>query len=57
MSDTGPQSSGSLISRLLAWEKAPFTAQMSLMTFGLLVVLGITIAILWTRILGHIVEA
>lgn len=47
---------GSFFSRLLAWEKAPFTTPMSLTTFGLLVAFGITVLILWTRVLNHITE-
>ena len=50
------QGATNFVSRLLAWEKAPFTKPMSLMTFAMLVILGITVAILWTRVLAHIVE-
>lgn len=57
MSATSGPPAGSFFARLLAWEKAPFTQPMSLTTFGLLVVLGITIVILWTRVLAHITEA
>jgi hypothetical protein len=54
MSASSGSPAGSLFSRLLAWEQAPFTKPVSLTTFGLLVVLGVTIVILWTRVLAHI---
>jgi hypothetical protein len=43
--------------RIGAWFAAPFTQPISIPDFMLLVALGVTVAIFWSRILAHITEA
>jgi hypothetical protein len=47
---------GGYITRLRTWAQAPFTTSGDLVNWTLTLIVFITIAVLWQRVLSHIVE-
>lgn len=49
-----PASVGLTVSRVRGWLIAPFTTPMNIQTVALLVIVVLTVAYMWTRVLHHV---